>query len=87
MICDLGNIPPEIKVLNVEDLTKSMEEFIKVKPRFWKEILENYHGQPYPNIYRAFGNLRHRIGRANDATWYRYTFSDHDFAFENRPLA
>jgi 4-hydroxy-3-polyprenylbenzoate decarboxylase len=62
-----------------------MATFIKEAPRSWKEILEKYHGQPYPLIYRAFGNLRHRLGRSNDAPWYRYTFSDHDFAFEPGP--
>ena len=34
------------------------------------------------SIYRAFSNLRPRLGRCDDAPWYRYTFSDSDFAVE-----
>ncbi len=36
----------------------------------------------HPVVYRAFSNLRHRLGRCNDAPWYRYTFSDSDFAVD-----
>jgi 2,5-furandicarboxylate decarboxylase 1 len=39
-------------------------------------------GQPYPINYRAFSNLRPRLGRCDEAPWYRYTFSDSDFAVE-----
>jgi len=68
-----------------EELTKDVAAFIRAAPRAWKEIVQKYHGQPYPIIYRAFGNLRHQLGRMNDAPWYRYTFCDHDFAFEPGP--
>lgn len=51
-------------------------------PRTWKEILQHYTGQPYPAIYRAFSTLRPRLGRCDDAPWYRHTFSDSDFAVE-----
>jgi hypothetical protein len=37
-------------------------------------------GQPYRPVYRAFSNLRHQLGRCDDEPWYRYTFSDTDFA-------
>jgi 4-hydroxy-3-polyprenylbenzoate decarboxylase len=30
------------------ELTNDVEMFIKAVPRSWKEILEKYHGQPYP---------------------------------------
>jgi 4-hydroxy-3-polyprenylbenzoate decarboxylase len=81
----LGDPPPNVEPMTEDDLTKDMAAFIRAAPRAWKEILQKYHGQPYPIVYRAFGNLRHQLGRTNDAPWYRYTFSDHDFAFEPRP--
>ena len=62
-----------------------MAAYIKAAPRSWKEILQEYFGQPYQVIYRAFGNLRHKLGRAGDDPWFRYTFSDRDFAFEPEP--
>jgi 4-hydroxy-3-polyprenylbenzoate decarboxylase len=30
----------------------------------------------------AFSNLRHQLGRCDDEPWYRYTFSDTDFAVD-----
>jgi 2,5-furandicarboxylate decarboxylase 1 len=81
----LGDPPPNVEPMSEDDLTKDMAEFIRAAPRAWKDILQKYHGQPYPLIYRAFGNLRHQLGRTNDAPWYRYTFSDHNFAFEPGP--
>jgi hypothetical protein len=42
----------------------------------------HYDGQPHPVIYRSVSNLRHRLGRCDDAPWYRYTFSDSGFAVE-----
>jgi 2,5-furandicarboxylate decarboxylase 1 len=60
---------------------------IKATPRSWRELLAHYHGQPYPGIYRAFGNIRHKLGRVNDAPWYRYTLSDRPFAYEATPKA
>jgi 4-hydroxy-3-polyprenylbenzoate decarboxylase len=83
-ICNLGNIPSQVTALSVEDLTKDMEAFIRSKPRSWREILDNYHGQPYQSIYQAFSSLRPRLGRANDAPWYRYLFSDTAASAENK---
>ena len=68
-----------------EELTKDMEAFIRAEPRAWHEILKHFHGQPYPVLYRSFGNLRHRLGRANDPPWYRYTLSDTPFSWEAKP--
>jgi hypothetical protein len=48
---------------------------------------DDYNGQPYPIIYRAFSNLRPRLDGCDDAQWYRYTFSDSDFAVEAPQLA
>jgi 4-hydroxy-3-polyprenylbenzoate decarboxylase len=76
----LGDPPPNVKAMTEAEILSDMETLIKASPRSWKEILQTYHGQPYPIIYRAFGTLRHRLGRLNDAPWYRYTFSGHDFA-------
>ena len=36
-------------------------------------------------LYRAFGNLRHRLGRTNDPPWYRYTLSATPFSWEAKP--
>jgi UbiD family decarboxylase len=35
--------------------------------------------------HRAFGNLRHKLGRANDPPWYRYTLSATPFLLEAKP--
>lgn len=80
---DLGEPPKNIKILSEGELTAKMSDFIKAQPRSWREILVEYHGQPYPVIYRAFGNLRHLLGRMNDEPWFRYTFSSSNFADES----
>lgn len=82
---ELGE-PPKVKTLTEEELTTQMTDFIKAAPRSWKEILIEYHGQPYPIIYRAFGNIRHLLGRVNDEPWFRYTFSASNFADETNDL-
>ena len=84
---DFGPFPTDVKLMSEDDLTKDMETLIKSKPQSWMEILQNYYGQPYPVIYRAFGNLRHRLGRIDDSPWYRYVFSDTPFAYEATPAA
>jgi 2,5-furandicarboxylate decarboxylase 1 len=66
-------------------LAKGIAEFIRGTPRPWKEILQKDYGQPYPVMYRAFGSMRPPLACLNDAPWYRYTFSDHDFALEAGP--
>jgi 4-hydroxy-3-polyprenylbenzoate decarboxylase len=66
--------------MSEEDLTADMADFIRAAPRTWKEILQQYNGQPYKVVYRAFSNLRPQLGRCDDEPWYRYTFSDTDFA-------
>lgn len=78
----LGDPPADVVVMSEEELTADMEALIGAAPRTWKEILVNYNGQPYKTVYRAFSNLRPRLGRCDDAPWYRYTFSDSDFAVE-----
>jgi 2,5-furandicarboxylate decarboxylase 1 len=83
--CSLGDPPAQLKPMSEDDMVVDMTAFIKAAPRSWKEILQQYHGQPYSVIYRAFGRLRQQLGRARDSPWFRYTFCDHDFAFEPPP--
>jgi 2,5-furandicarboxylate decarboxylase 1 len=82
---DLGEPPANLKPMTEDALAADMTAFIKQAPRSWKEILQNYHGQPYATIYRAFSALRDKLGRAGDTPWFRYTFSDRNFAFEPAP--
>lgn len=82
---DLGDPPANVEAMTEDELTADMTAFIKQAPRSWREILEKYHGQSYNLIYRAFGQLRHQLGRAGDAPWFRYTFSDEDFSFQPKP--
>jgi 2,5-furandicarboxylate decarboxylase 1 len=84
---DLGDPPATVAPMTEEQIAKDMAAFIKQAPRSWRDILVKYHGQPYNLIYRAFGSLRHQLGRAGDKPWFRYTFADHDFAFEPEPAA
>ena len=85
--CDLGDPSPNVKPMTEDELVTDMTAFIKQTPRSWRDILAKYHGQPYNIIYRAFGRLRHQLGRANNSPWFGYTFSDHDFAYESEPPA
>ena len=84
---DLGEPPEGVKPMTEDALATDMTSFIQQAPRAWKEILQKYHGQPYATIYRAFSRLRHKLGRSGDEPWFRYTFCDHDFAFEPKPPA
>ena len=76
-----------VKIMTEEPLTKDMEAFTGAEPRTGHDVLKQYHGQPYPVLYRAFGNLRHKLGRTNDPPWYRYTLSDKPFAWQAKPQA
>jgi 2,5-furandicarboxylate decarboxylase 1 len=84
-VADIGDPPTVVKILTEEALTKDMLALITASPRSWREILLHYNGQPYPVIYRAFGNIRHKLGRVNDAPWYRYTISSTPFAYDAHP--
>jgi 4-hydroxy-3-polyprenylbenzoate decarboxylase len=79
---ELGDPPPDVVALSEDELTADMATLIREAPRTWKEILQHYNGQPYRTVYLAFSNLRHQLGRCDDEPWYRYTFSDSDFAVE-----
>ena len=86
-VTDLGDPPANVKLMTEDEMTKDMEALITSKPQSWLEILKNYHGQPYPVVHRSFGNIRHKLGRINDAPWYRYTISNTPFAYEAKPSA
>jgi 4-hydroxy-3-polyprenylbenzoate decarboxylase len=79
-VFELGDPPPDVVIMTEEELTSDMAALIRESPRTWKEILQHYHGQPYRTVYGAFSNLRHQPGRCDDEPWYRYAFSDTDFA-------
>lgn len=66
----------DVEVLTEDQLTTAMEAFIREAPRAWKEILTEYNGQNYRDIYRAFGNLRSRLGRVVEPPFFPYSFSD-----------
>jgi hypothetical protein len=45
-------------------------------------VIEHFAGQPYPVIYRAFGELRPKLGRmADERPHYPYTFAESDFVY------
>ena len=78
----LGKPLAGLAPLTEAELVKQMAEFIQQSPRTWLEILKQFHGQPYPVIYRAFGQLRHRLGRmADERPTYPYTFADACFVY------
>jgi UbiD family decarboxylase len=81
----LGEPPPESTPMSEDELTAAMGSFVRVQPRSWKEILEEYIGQNYRDVYRAFGNLRHELGRVMEPPYYPYTFSDTDFVGDDEP--
>jgi 4-hydroxy-3-polyprenylbenzoate decarboxylase len=63
-----------------------MAALIREGPRTWKEILQHTsfstQRAAVPRGYGAFSNRRHQLGRCDDEPWYRYTFSDTDFAVD-----
>lgn len=82
----MAPIPPKdgVKAMSEANLTTALTNFIKEKPRTWKEVVEEFAGQPYRVLYRAFGELRPKLGRvADDAPTFPYTFADTDFVKSN----
>ena len=57
-------------------IAREMESLIRSAPRSWKEILQNFAGQNYRDVYRAFGLLRSRLGRVVQPPFFPYAFSD-----------
>ena len=80
----LGEPPQHVEKLTEDELAKRMADFIRETPRTWLDILKRFHGQPNPLIYRAFGQLRPKLGRVADRRPnYPYTFADTWFVYEN----
>ena len=81
----LGAPPANLEPMSEQELTESMAAYIRKAPRRWRDILQHFHGHPYPLIYRAFGNLRPKLGRIADRRPdYPYTFADSCFVYENK---
>lgn len=85
----LGDPPSDVVPMTEGDLLTAMEAFITSAPRSWKDILEEYRGQDYRMVARAFGTLRPRLGRVVEPPYYPYAFksdpSDSDFIGEATP--
>jgi UbiD family decarboxylase len=79
----LGTPPANLEPKTEQELTDAMAAYIREAPRRWRDILQHFHGYPYPLIYRAFGNLRPKLGRIADRRPdYPYTFADSCFVSE-----
>lgn len=80
----LASLPTPPESLTEEELTQRMADYIREAPRMWRDILEYFKGQPYPLVYRAFGNLRPKLGRVADCRPdYPYTFADTCFVYRH----
>jgi UbiD family decarboxylase len=77
-----GQAQQNMQSLGEDELVRRMADFIEKAPRTWCEILKEFHGQPNPLIYRAFGQLRPKLGRIADRRPdYPYTFADTWFVY------
>ncbi len=72
----LGSPPDDLAPMTEDEIASAMEVFIDQQPRSWKEILIEFNGQNYRDVYRAFGTLRPRLGRVVEPPYFPYTFSD-----------
>jgi len=76
--------PASAEPLDEAALVEQMTAFLEEKPRTWYEILQRFAGQPYAPVYRAFGQLRPKLGRRVDLIpTFPYTFSDTEFTGGN----
>lgn len=76
---------PDLIQLSEDDLTDQMRRFIQQEPRTWRDIYTEFNGQNYQVMLRAFGNLRHELGRVNSEPLFPYTFSDSPFVGAEPP--
>ncbi len=73
-------VDAKARSMSDDEIAKEMEKMIREKPRDWNEIITQFASQPYRNVYRAFGQLRPKLGRiADQRPDYPYTFADSDF--------
>jgi hypothetical protein len=81
MSVQAGQSDASAEPLDESALVEQMTTLLDDKPRTWYQILQHFAGQPHPDVYRAFGELRPRLGRRVDmAPAFPYTFADTDFA-------
>lgn len=74
--------PARVKPLTEDQIVEEMTGLIEQAPKSWREILAHFAGQPYPLVYRAFGQLRPKLGRmADQGPEYPYTFADTNFVY------
>jgi len=73
---ELGDPPAGVSPMTEDAIAKEMESLIRSAPRSWKEILQHFRGQNYRDVYRAFGQLRSRLGRVVRPPFFPYAFSD-----------
>ncbi len=79
-VADPLEVDAAAKPMSEDEIAKQMEKMIREKPRSWQEILGQFASQPYREVYRAFGQLRPKLGRiADQRPDYPYTFSDTNF--------
>lgn len=81
----LGEPKVDLRIMTEEELTEKMSDYIRQSPRTWRDIVTYFHGQPNPLIYKAFGNIRNKLGRMADRRPdYPYTFADTWFVNEKK---
>ena len=57
-----------------------MTAMIRERPRTWHEIIAKFAAQPYPIVYRAFGQSRPKLEcMADQRPDYPYMFSNTEF--------
>jgi hypothetical protein len=77
-----------VKPMTEDEIAKEMESLTRIAPRSWKDLLQQFHGQHYRDVYCAFGQLRPRLGRIVKPPYFPYAFSNSgDFIGEISPAA
>ena len=56
------DITAGVQLLTEDQIAAEMREIIKRAPASWLDLLKHFSGQPYPLVYRAFGQLRPTLG-------------------------
>ncbi len=78
-------VDPKAKQMSDDEIAKEMEKMIREKPRSWNEILTHFASQNYRSLYRAFGQLRPKLGRmADERPDYPYVFADTNFVYSDQ---
>ena len=88
VVSDPLKVEANVEAMTEDEITKEMEKMIREKPRNWHEIIAYFASQPYPLVYKAFGQLRPKLARvADQRPDYPYTFSTDgtNFVYLNKP--